>query len=98
MHPEQYILPPTPHVPNSPLPVLVYRNVLPPSLTVDSVQKFIERNGWKRQVGTFPRDYLSIYLLPHVTNQGPNLQSHPPAALPSQRPRMLRYFSSSPTT
>lgn len=50
--PEKYILPPTSYVPNSPLPVLVYRNVLPFPRTEQTVQDFIELHGWERKVGT----------------------------------------------
>ncbi|RMJ26042.1 hypothetical protein PHISP_03069 [Aspergillus sp. HF37] len=51
---ETYTLPPTPHVPNSPLPVLVYRNALPAPVTETSTQRFIEGNGWSRQGPVFP--------------------------------------------
>ncbi|KAI9746763.1 MAG: hypothetical protein M4579_007604, partial [Chaenotheca gracillima] len=48
--PEQYLFSPTPHVPNSPLPVLLYRSVLKPTgtedLTAASVRDQIEPNGW----------------------------------------------------
>lgn len=44
--PEAYCLSPTPHVPNSPLPALVYRNVLGPSPTADSTRQVIEKNQW----------------------------------------------------
>lgn len=49
--PEQYTLPSTAHVPNSPMPVLVYRNVLPMPRTMEIAQEFIESHGWSRQVG-----------------------------------------------
>lgn len=48
--PETYLIPPTAYVPNSPLPVLVYRDVLPGPRTEASVQKFIQGNGWERKV------------------------------------------------
>jgi uncharacterized protein YjlB len=46
-HPEQhYIKSSTPHVPNSPLPVLVYRSALPPNPTPESTCSTIETNNW----------------------------------------------------
>ncbi|KAK2473662.1 hypothetical protein H9L39_13622, partial [Fusarium oxysporum f. sp. albedinis] len=48
--PEQYFLPPTEYCPNSKMPVLVYRNVLPSPRTIDSAQTWIEKNGWLRAV------------------------------------------------
>ncbi|KAI9871325.1 MAG: hypothetical protein M1830_003032, partial [Pleopsidium flavum] len=44
--PETYLLPPTPHVPNSPLPVLIYRSALPMPVTASSTRAFIESNSW----------------------------------------------------
>jgi len=45
--PETYFFAPTPHVPNSVLPVLIYRNVLPsPSLSAESTQDALEPNHW----------------------------------------------------
>lgn len=44
--PEVYTFAPTAHVPNSSLPVLVYRAVLPSDPTADSTRKVIERNRW----------------------------------------------------
>ena len=45
--PEQYLLQTrTPHVPNSPLPVLVYRSVLPLDPDPDKVCAKIEPNDW----------------------------------------------------
>ncbi|KAH6873427.1 hypothetical protein B0T10DRAFT_533290 [Thelonectria olida] len=46
--PEAYTLPPTEYVPNSPMPYLVYRNVLPLPVTETSCQEFIEQHGWTR--------------------------------------------------
>lgn len=43
--PEAYYLPPTRYVPNSPLPLLVYRDVLPKPVTVESSQRFIEQQA-----------------------------------------------------
>lgn len=48
--PEVHYLPPTDYVPNSPLPYLVYRNVLPMPVTEESCKAFIERNGWVKTV------------------------------------------------
>lgn len=52
--PEIFHCKPTPHCPNSPLPVLLYRNVLPYTrpLTEDLVRAAIEPNRWKHG-GTF---------------------------------------------
>lgn len=36
----------TPHVPNSRFPVLIYRSILPPTPTSESVCATIEPNGW----------------------------------------------------
>jgi uncharacterized protein YjlB len=47
--PEQHSLPPTTHVPNSRLPVLIYRSVLPSPQTPESVRTFIESNLWKQE-------------------------------------------------
>ena len=54
--PEPYYLPPTHFVPNSKLPVLVYRGVLGDSPTPDSVRSLIEPNKWIRggQWKTYP--------------------------------------------
>jgi len=48
-HPETYYLKtPTPHVPNSLLPVLIYRSVFPTNSTPDIICKQIEPNNWLR--------------------------------------------------
>lgn len=44
--PEEYYFRPTSHVPNSRLPVLVYRDVLPPEPTAESTREALERNAW----------------------------------------------------
>ncbi|KAK5009375.1 hypothetical protein LTR16_004933, partial [Cryomyces antarcticus] len=44
--PEKYFFTPTPYVPNSPLPALVYRNVLPENPTAESTRETLERNLW----------------------------------------------------
>ncbi|KAI9824620.1 MAG: hypothetical protein M1832_001710 [Thelocarpon impressellum] len=48
--PETYFFRPTPHVPNSPLPVLIYRSALPSD--ADGCRAFVEANGWD-QGGSF---------------------------------------------
>ena len=49
--PEVYYLQPTACAPNSPLPYLVYRNVLPQPLTEASTAEFLEASGcWKKTV------------------------------------------------
>lgn len=47
--PEVYFLPPTEYVPNSPLPLLVYRGALPQPVTAESCQAFVEKHGWSRK-------------------------------------------------
>lgn len=69
MHAETYTLPPTPYVPNSPLPVLVYRNALPTPVTETSTQRFIEGNGWERQVCKPPSIVLCLQRID--ASQGP---------------------------
>lgn len=44
--PETYTLDPNEHVPNSALPVLVYRNVLPLPHDYISAKNALERNDW----------------------------------------------------
>lgn len=44
-NPETYVLAPTPHVPNSILPALIYRHVIP-SPTAKGTKKAIEPNHW----------------------------------------------------
>lgn len=48
--PETYYLEPTQFVPNSKLPVLVYRNVLPQPYDEITTQVFLERNQWLKGV------------------------------------------------
>ncbi len=50
--PETYHLPPKPHIPSSPLPVLIYRSVLPFPITAKSTREYIEANRWM-QGGSF---------------------------------------------
>lgn len=45
IEPEQYFLDPTPHVPNSRLPILVYRDALADT-TPGNILNTIEPNGW----------------------------------------------------
>ena len=47
-----YLTEPTKYVPNSPLPVLVYRGVLPEQPTAASIRGIIEQNHW-HQGGIF---------------------------------------------
>ncbi|KAL4906963.1 hypothetical protein BDW74DRAFT_176560 [Aspergillus multicolor] len=46
---DTYFLPPTPHAPNNLLPVLHYRNVLPPPLSEESVTQFLTANKWEKR-------------------------------------------------
>ncbi|KAJ4252761.1 hypothetical protein NW762_010667 [Fusarium torreyae] len=48
--PEQYVLPATKYCPNSKMPVLVYRNVLPSPRTPETAQAWVEKHGWLKQV------------------------------------------------
>ena len=50
--PEAYYFTPTRHVPNSPLPVLIYRNVLRGENSERNMQQKIEANKWLKG-GTF---------------------------------------------
>jgi uncharacterized protein YjlB len=54
--PETYYLRPTRYVPNSKLPVLLYRGVLGDAPTPDSIRSLIEPNKWIRggQWKTYP--------------------------------------------
>lgn len=48
---ENFVLKPTPFAPNSPLPVVIYRNVLPHPRTEDTVEAFLTRHSaWKKGV------------------------------------------------
>ncbi len=50
--PEQYYIKnSTPHVPNSPLPLLIYRSALPPNPTPESTCASIETNKWLKGGG-----------------------------------------------
>jgi len=48
--PEIFYLETTPFVPNSRLPVLLYRHVLPQPLDISSAQTFLEANQWIKGV------------------------------------------------
>lgn len=50
--PEVYFLKPTSHVPNSFLPVLIYRHVLPEPLSEATAIEYFEKNQWSHG-GTF---------------------------------------------
>lgn len=52
--PDQFILQPTEHSPNSPLPILLYRNVLPQPYTEATTTKFLEANDWEKRVSRLP--------------------------------------------
>lgn len=52
VQPETYHLSPTLHAPNSRLPILIYRSVLPASPDEDSVTEFLTSNKW-RKLGTW---------------------------------------------
>ncbi|KAI9714588.1 MAG: hypothetical protein M1812_006393 [Candelaria pacifica] len=44
--PETYLFQATPHVPNSLLPVLLYRSVLQPNPTASTTREALEKNNW----------------------------------------------------
>lgn len=48
--PDQFFLQPTKHSPNSPLPILLYRNVLPQPYSEATTTKFLEANDWEKRV------------------------------------------------
>ncbi|WEW58158.1 hypothetical protein PRK78_003626 [Emydomyces testavorans] len=47
---ERFYLQPTVYSPNSPLPVLLYRGVLPQPYTEESTSRFLEANDWEKKV------------------------------------------------
>lgn len=51
---ECYLLPPTEDAPNSRLPILVYRNVLPHPRTEETATEFLTTHRWERRVGHLP--------------------------------------------
>lgn len=46
IQPERYWTKPTAYCPNSPLPVLVYRGVFDPNVTVEEASKILQANHW----------------------------------------------------
>ncbi|KAL4767068.1 hypothetical protein BDW60DRAFT_227067 [Aspergillus nidulans var. acristatus] len=46
---DTYFLPPTPYAPNSQLPVLHYRNVLPSHPSEETVTQFLTANQWEKR-------------------------------------------------
>ncbi|KAL4969942.1 cupin domain-containing protein [Aspergillus stella-maris] len=46
---QTYFLGPTPHAPNSGLPIIHYRGVLPEPLTEESVTEFLTRDRWEKR-------------------------------------------------
>ncbi|KAL1964456.1 hypothetical protein VTN77DRAFT_6882 [Rasamsonia byssochlamydoides] len=47
--PEQHFIPPNKHALNSPLPVLIYRDVLPLPLSEEKTTSFLEANEWVKK-------------------------------------------------
>ncbi|KAK8194363.1 hypothetical protein M8818_007553 [Zalaria obscura] len=45
-HPNSYTLPPTQHIPSSPLPLLHYASALPSPVTKPTARAFLEANSW----------------------------------------------------
>ena len=48
--PEKFFLPAIKNVPNSDLPALVYRNVLPRPFSSEQAKQLCEKNGWEKRV------------------------------------------------
>ncbi|EER23800.1 hypothetical protein D8B26_001949 [Coccidioides posadasii str. Silveira] len=46
---EKFYLQPTLHSPNSPLPVLLYRGILPHPINEESTSEFLQANGWEKR-------------------------------------------------
>ncbi|KAL4882650.1 hypothetical protein BJY04DRAFT_38251 [Aspergillus karnatakaensis] len=59
-HPDTYYLPPTAHVPNNPLPVLHYRDVLPHPRTEEQATKFLTAHKWEKR-GTWGAIWISHF-------------------------------------
>lgn len=47
---ETYYVPKGIHVPNNPVPILVYRDVLPRPVDRNSAQALCEANNWEKRV------------------------------------------------
>lgn len=47
--PEQHIIPPNTFAPNSPFPVLIYRDVLPLPLSEEKTAAFLESHDWEKR-------------------------------------------------
>lgn len=49
---EKFYLQPTVHSPNSPLPVLLYRAILPQPYTEESTSDFLQAHDWEKRVSS----------------------------------------------
>ncbi|KAH8592342.1 hypothetical protein B0O99DRAFT_630326 [Bisporella sp. PMI_857] len=49
LEPETYYIEPTEYAPNNPMPVLVYRAVLPKPITEENASTFLEANNWEKR-------------------------------------------------
>lgn len=47
--PEQYMIPPNKYAPNSRLPILLYRDILPLPLSEEKTTIFLEANDWEKR-------------------------------------------------
>lgn len=47
--PEQHTIKPNKHAPNSDLPILIYRDVLPLPLSEEKTTTFLEANEWTKK-------------------------------------------------
>ncbi|OHE98471.1 hypothetical protein CORC01_06262 [Colletotrichum orchidophilum] len=68
MEVECYLLSPTTDAPNSPLPVIHYRNVLPEPRDEDTVTEFLTRNRWEKRF--VPYDVLPFQLTLSARERG----------------------------
>ncbi|KAG8406567.1 hypothetical protein J3459_018651 [Metarhizium acridum] len=87
-----YYLPPNSDVPNSPLPVLHYRGVLPSDATEDMVTKFLTANTWEKRVRDREEGLMSYAMLALMNTCRPGRLGaywHPP--FPSKHARVLWY-------
>lgn len=84
-----HLLPATADAPNSRLPVLHYRNVLPNPLSEDSAIGFLTANEWEHRVSS--RGFWETIM---KIDSGPgNMGTHRHPSLPPEQPRVLWYLS-----
>jgi uncharacterized protein YjlB len=89
LEPETYYIEPTEYAPNSPMPVLVYRAVLPKPITEENASTFLEANNWEKRV----RHHLhstTFSRLPLTFKNAGDMGVDRNKAFPPQLARMLR--------